>query len=942
VATFDPQPRAPLPRCFVYCLETTWSCTHLRYRGLFCSFAFYRHDSPLNWNIVVTSTVERNTYLSKVDGKVLLKLDLRRDIIGRGDIIMETVETLSRLQPVDIMNSKLDDRKPHKHQDAAINALDCYFNISGREPAPKSGMLVMPTGSGKTYTAVYWLLKEASKHGYQVIWLAHRQELIDQADWTFRERSAMLKAHGFKQFKIIPISGEHALMSMASGYDVNVCSIQSVASKFGSRYIERMLGDKGKNKVIIIIDEAHHAVSASYKEVIKRITELNPDRLLLGLTATPTRMQDTEKVQLNKIFNVYENIKDGRGSAQGFIYEVTLKELLINGFLAHPIYKRVEIEIDADIKFNISQEDEKHFSKFGDLSDKIKDQIAKSSSRNKLIVDEYMKNKNKYGKTLIFAVNRLHCVTLTKAFHDADPNLRCRYCISGEPGTQDTIRAFKNNDFEILINVQILTEGSDVPDIKTIFLTRQTNSDALLMQMIGRGLRGLGAGGTKNANIVDFHDAWDKFNFWLDPKDLLVDEFGLDAIETPSGVITTLTPSEQEEPKKYDPLELWDIYLKIYSAMEINATGLIHADVYPNGWYNVLNDNGKDEKLLVYDHQLDGYIAIEEDARKLREANQSCEYILHNYFDTEGPLPSLEDIKPLIEMIYENKEMPDYFTFVERDEVDAKIIAHKLIDDNLRSTEEDEFLIDLFNFKPIIREIYKTLPKFVENVGEARKEIKSGPKTRISVIESIDERTEFQILEGYYDLDALLREVKSEFVVFKDAILPPIRWSRRPLKSRFGICIRSEDNKYRIGMNKLLCSPSVPVDVVKFVIYHEMLHANGYWNHDGDFRNIEWKYPRTDECNGFLDTLFEGYRLDGFFEKKVKNVKNVKNGKGNSQLSETQQKVKQAYNVQNWPEVYKSPLNKNAPSKSVNPLKTKRTRKSQNRVATIIDDSQTS
>lgn len=184
---------------------------------------------------------------------------------------MENMETISKLQPIDITKSILDHRKPHKHQVEAIRALDDYFNISNlNEHSAKSGLLVMPTGSGKTFTAVQWLLKEASKNGYKVIWLAHRQELIDQADWTFRERCAMLKAYGFKKFKIIPISGEHAPMSMASGYDVNVCSIQSVASKFGMRYIKRMLGNKGKDKVVVIIDEAHHAVSTSYKNVIKK------------------------------------------------------------------------------------------------------------------------------------------------------------------------------------------------------------------------------------------------------------------------------------------------------------------------------------------------------------------------------------------------------------------------------------------------------------------------------------------------------------------------------------------------------------------------------------------------------------------------------------------------------------------------------------------------
>lgn len=812
---------------------------------------------------------------------------------------MENMETISKLQPIDIINSKLDDRKPHKHQIEAIKALDDYFNISGsREHSPKSGILVMPTGSGKTFTAVHWLLKEASKNGYMVIWLAHRQELIDQADWTFRERCAMLKAYDFKKFKIIPISGEHAPMSMASGYDVNVCSIQSVASKFGTRYINRMLGSKGKKKIIVIIDEAHHAVSPSYKNVIKKITELNPDRLLLGLTATPTRMQDVEKAQLYKIFNVNENIKNGKGTSKGFIYEVTLKELLLNGFLAQPIYRRIETRIDAAIEFNISEEDEKYFSKFGDLSDRIKEQVANSSSRNKVIVDEYIKNRGKYGKTLIFAVNRLHCVTLKKAFYDADPYISCRYCISGEKGAQATIREFKSNEFDVLINVQILTEGIDVPDIQTIFLTRQTNSDSLLMQMIGRGLRGLEAGGTKYANIVDFHDTWDKFNFWLDPKKLIVEEFGGDIIEVEPGRDVEESPKEGEttdggDSEKYDPLKLWDIYIKIYSAMEVNATGVGHVEVYPNGWYNVLNDNGEDEKLLVYDHQLDGYNAIGQEAKQLCYTNKSCTYILQNYFDTEGPLPSLEEIKPLIDMLYENGEMPEYFTFIQRDEIDSKIIAHKIIDDDLRSSEEDKLLFDLFSSKPIIKEIYKTLDNFIKNVGESIIEIKIGGPEKGSIIESIDERAEFNIVEGNYDLDELLSKVVNEFEIFKDAILPPIRWSRRPLKSRFGICIRSVDNKFSIGINKLLCSPDVPVEVVKYIIYHEMLHAVGYWNHNEDFRNNEWNYPRSEEWDGFLDQMFEKFKLNVVFSLKDKNIINNKNY--NDRVNVFQFKVERKY-----------------------------------------------
>ena len=86
------------------------------------------------------------------------------------------------------------------------------------------------------------------------------------------------------------------------------------------------------------------------------------------------------------------------------------------------------------------------------------------------------------------------------------------------------IDAFKNNKLDVLVNVNIMTEGSDVPDIQTVFLTRPTQSEGLLMQMIGRGMRGKQAHGTETANIVDFHDQWSTYNKWLNPEWIVCDE----------------------------------------------------------------------------------------------------------------------------------------------------------------------------------------------------------------------------------------------------------------------------------------------------------------------------------------------------------------------------------------------------------------------------------
>ncbi len=71
-----------------------------------------------------------------------------------------------------------------------------------------------------------------------------------------------------------------------------------------------------------------------------------------------------------------------------------------------------------------------------------------------------------------------------------------------------------NDSVNVLINIRMLTEGVDVPDVNTVFITRETNSSILFTQMVGRALRGKKAGGKKDiANIVLFSDNWNKYKF---------------------------------------------------------------------------------------------------------------------------------------------------------------------------------------------------------------------------------------------------------------------------------------------------------------------------------------------------------------------------------------------------------------------------------------------
>ena len=161
--------------------------------------------------------------------------------------------------------------------------------------------------------------------------------------------------------------------------------------------------------------------------------------------------------------------------------------------------------------------------RYGELPETLVSKIADSASRNKVIIEQYMNNKERYGKTLIFALNVIHCRFIYDELKER--GVRVGYIHSGKDDNTMVINDFKNGNLDVLVNVNIMTEGTDVPDIQTVMLTRPTQSEGLLMQCIGRGMRGPKANnGTETVNIIDFHDKWSVCNKWLNPQWLIDDE----------------------------------------------------------------------------------------------------------------------------------------------------------------------------------------------------------------------------------------------------------------------------------------------------------------------------------------------------------------------------------------------------------------------------------
>ena len=741
-------------------------------------------------------------------------------------------------QPVniDLAHSHIQDVKLYSYQQEANVAMQQYF----LEENGRSGILVMPTGSGKTMTSIYFLLREMVSRGYEVIWLAHRHMLVEQAAKAFYRLAPLVKdvAGDEKQeLTMTCVSGAHASAhALSKKDDIVVASVQSLVRSV--KYLTKPL----KNKVIIVVDEAHHTLAPSYKRIINAVREKCPDAKLLGLTATPIRYTDAGTVSLLKLFE------------QKIIYAIPLSKLIADGTLAKPI--NLKRETNVEIERYIDAEEMKKVLAKGDLTEKAVNKIAKSNERNKVIINEYLANKGKYGKTIIFALNKEHCIVLQAML--AEEGVKCDYVYSGRGGNESIIERFRYNDhkdaegnndhIDVLININILTEGSDIPDIQTVFLTRPTNSDVTLMQMIGRGMRGEQCGGTKTVYIVDFCDKWESFTRWLNPSYLFEGEEGG-------------APESKSTPKK--PGKMEDIPVSsILDAMRAISYGDLgfkaHAAVLPVGWYNVFDRNDAPEKVLVFANQTEGYAAMQADVKTIIEADeQNGKELLQKYFDGFGVMPTPQELEDIAEFTAVEKAFPVFQSFTERDEIDPAVLAEKYKDEtaaaNIFTMQKD--INEIYNaHKTMIDSLFGNVTLYQQRIFDFILYPNGVTPTGSSIEEAETEFSKLSAEPFAESLEVLLDEVIAEQKenLGEDFKHPTIGWTKKAYKGYFAQYDWLVDNiKVNCGLN----STSVPREVLKYLIYHECLHQLIH-SHGPKFRELEHKFPNFNEYDNFLDYTF--------------------------------------------------------------------------------------
>ena len=393
----------------------------------------------------------------------------------------------------------------------------------------RSVMAQMPTGTGKTYLLTAVIDSFVSNNPMEKVWIvAHRRELVSQIDETVR------KFHSYS----------------ASNTSTLLSSVKAMSIQWLMRHYDEIEEEPG----MIVIDEAHHALAKTYKEMWERF----PNAKFLGLTATPCRLNGKGFTDLFDVlvqsWDVPEFISKGRLATYDFvsIKSDSMTQRLIDSLLkrgADGDYQNKEMDMLLNKKPSIERL-YRSLEEFGKgrkgivyaININHANAIAEfyrehgiaavaidsktPASERRMLIERFKSSSLSFSKT--------HPSSLTlKGGSTAFPKplspqgtgdvtaLRCSEPLRSKDGGPSKVSpdcagwdrlaatCLRSADrladelapIQVLVNVDIFSEGFDCPDVEFVQLARPTLSLAKYLQMVGRGLRV--AKGKKNCVIID-------------------------------------------------------------------------------------------------------------------------------------------------------------------------------------------------------------------------------------------------------------------------------------------------------------------------------------------------------------------------------------------------------------------------------------------------------
>lgn len=335
---------------------------------------------------------------------------------------------------------------------AQIEALYALNNT--REEGFDRALVVAATGIGKTYLAAF-----DSKKSERILFVAHREEIIKQAARSFKNvRNSDDIGYFYNNVK-----------------DKNKSMIFALVQTLGKdeylneEYFKRDYFD------YIVIDEFHHAVSNNYRKIIDYFTP----KFMLGLTATPERLDSKD------VFSLCD---------YNTVYEIRLYEAINKGYLVPFRYYGIyDDTIDYDnVEF-----------KNGKYVEKQLEEALMLNKRAELILNNYRKYNSK--RALGFCTSKKHAEYMAKFF--SENGVKSAAVYSGDNGEYAeerniAINKLTKGELKVVFSVDMFNEGLDIPSIDMVMFLRPTQSPTVFLQQLGRGLRKFE--NKKYLNVLDF------------------------------------------------------------------------------------------------------------------------------------------------------------------------------------------------------------------------------------------------------------------------------------------------------------------------------------------------------------------------------------------------------------------------------------------------------
>ena len=309
----------------------------------------------------------------------------------------------------------------------------------------QSVMVQMPTGTGKTILLAEVVKREKGKVKNPCVWIVvHRRELVEQIKETL---DTMLNSYSS--------TPDTTTSLLSDDSRIKVMSIQ---------WLSRHYQEMEEIPSLIVIDEAHHAVAKTYKEVMDAF----PESKKLGLTATPCRLT---RRGFTDLFDV-------------LLQSWSAKKFIADGWLS--LYDYMSIREDSEdwrMVNSLKKRGADGDFSLREMSEKMN--VQPSIKRLCDTVMRYAANK----KGITYAIDIAHAEHIAEAYRQHGINAIAISSKTPNDERRLTIDKFKAGQIQVLVNVDLFGEGFDCPDVEFIQLARPTLSLAKYLQQVGRGMR---------------------------------------------------------------------------------------------------------------------------------------------------------------------------------------------------------------------------------------------------------------------------------------------------------------------------------------------------------------------------------------------------------------------------------------------------------------------